>query len=73
MAEFKIAKMSLKNVEGSDMLYINLDVEHGDVEMNMSRLLNDNDNNDVELLKAIKKYTDAIAEGLISLHKKQGL
>ena len=73
MAEFRIAKMSIKNVEGSGMLYIDLDVEHGDVELNMSRLLNENNTNDAELLKAIKDYTDKIAEALIYLHKKQGL
>ena len=73
MSEFKITKVSIKNVEGSNMLYISLNVEHENVELDMSRILNKNNANDDELLKAIQSYTYKEVESLITLHKKHSL
>lgn len=70
MENFKITKVTVKNGEFSNLLHINLKVEVGDVEINISKVLSDNNHNDAELLKSIQTFATNEATAILKSQEK---
>lgn len=70
MEEFKIKKITIRTGEFSGLLSIDLTAEMGDVDMDISKILDKNNPNDSGLLQAIECYaTKEIKKALSSQEK----
>lgn len=70
MSEIKINKIAIKKGEFSGLIHVNLDVESGDLEVSIAKVLNPDNTNDVEFLKAI---TDYALKEVTTMQKKHSL